>query len=150
MIAETAGARGGKKAAIGEVSVPGGQNHTGSCRFLNISGKTSGSDSLKAHDPVMAPAVKPVENETAFKELKVELLSAMSGSHFTIFGYARSKMTDAELRTMVSKMLAELTGGEVCFILVLELGITRAMSEEELLTQPTRMIILLVAIVQIH
>lgn len=25
--------------------------------------------------------------------------------HFTIFGYARSKMTDAELRTMVSKTL---------------------------------------------
>jgi hypothetical protein len=25
--------------------------------------------------------------------------------HFTIFGYARSKMTDAELRNMVSKTL---------------------------------------------
>ncbi|XP_024169347.1 glucose-6-phosphate 1-dehydrogenase, chloroplastic-like [Rosa chinensis] len=103
----------------------------------------------------VAPAVKPVENETAFKKLKDRLLSATSGSveeskdasgfsfeesestvsitvvgasgdlakkkifpalfalyyegclpkHFTICGYARSKMTDAELRTMVSKTL---------------------------------------------
>ncbi|KAL6127496.1 hypothetical protein ACLB2K_070861 [Fragaria x ananassa] len=33
----------------------------------------------------------------------------MRVEHFTIFGYARSKMTDAELRTTVSKMLADLT-----------------------------------------
>lgn len=34
--------------------------------------------------------------------LKYELISLQ---HFTVYGYARSKMTDAELRTMVSKTL---------------------------------------------
>jgi hypothetical protein len=29
----------------------------------------------------------------------------LNGQHFTIFGYARSKMTDAELREMVSRTL---------------------------------------------
>ncbi|RWW67163.1 hypothetical protein BHE74_00025411 [Ensete ventricosum] len=36
---------------------------------------------------------------------KVRCVIMFSMQHFTIFGYARSKMTDAELRTMVSKTL---------------------------------------------
>lgn len=35
----------------------------------------------------------------------INVLSFFSSQHFTIFGYARSKMTDAELRDMVSKTL---------------------------------------------
>ncbi|KAL6132263.1 hypothetical protein ACLB2K_070634 [Fragaria x ananassa] len=37
------------------------------------------------------------------------LFSYFIMTHFTIFGYARSKMTDAKLRTTVSKTLADLT-----------------------------------------
>nr|TKR84551.1 glucose-6-phosphate dehydrogenase family protein [Populus alba] len=82
-------------------------------------------------DGAVATPVTPVENETPFKKLKDGLLSSVPSTkeikeaatfdifpalfalyyegclpeHFTIFGYARSKMTDAELRNMVSKTL---------------------------------------------
>ncbi|KAE8730286.1 Glucose-6-phosphate 1-dehydrogenase [Hibiscus syriacus] len=70
---------------------------------------------------VVATKVTHEANEIPKDKLKNELLSFTStkewderawfdgneneSTHFTIYGYARSKMTDAELRTMVSKTL---------------------------------------------
>ncbi|OAY34267.1 hypothetical protein MANES_12G007900v8 [Manihot esculenta] len=73
-------------------------------------------------DGAVAVPVNPVEQETSFKNVKDGLLSSITSAeelkqtagfdtnkdqstHFSVFGYARSKMTDAELRNMVSKTL---------------------------------------------
>lgn len=66
-----------------------------------------GSDFLSVfHNPFLtrpcstAPTRLPSLGSMALIKLPLLLMQ-----HFTIFGYARSKMTDAELRNMVSKTL---------------------------------------------
>ncbi|TKY64928.1 Glucose-6-phosphate 1-dehydrogenase [Spatholobus suberectus] len=129
------------------------QRVTLSQRFHAAKGFSEISTTIESDSGTVAAAVTPVENGTAQKQLKAEVLSVRSPEesqgeasfekdenestvsitvvgasgdlakkkifpalfalyyedclpkHFTIYGYARSKMTDAELRNMVSKTL---------------------------------------------